>query len=184
MRRFVFLDRDGTLVRDTGYVHRTQDYALLPGVETGLHRLQHAGYALAIVTNQSGIGRGLFTQAAFEAFQRLLLDDLARMGVTIERTLVCPHAPDAGCTCRKPAPGLLWRARDELGADLARSWMIGDGERDVVAARSAGCAGAVFVGPATSAPYDAATARDLDEAATIILAGDAPERAPSTANSL
>ena len=173
-RRFVFLDRDGTLVRDPGYVHRTEDYELLPGVAAGLRRLQQAGYALAIVTNQSGIGRGIFTQGDFEAFQQRLLADLTREGVTIAATLVCPHAPGAGCTCRKPSPGLLWRARDELGADLARSWMIGDGERDALAARSAGCAGAVLIGPSESAPAGVAAARDFAEAAAIVLAASAP----------
>jgi D-glycero-D-manno-heptose 1,7-bisphosphate phosphatase len=171
-RRFVFLDRDGTLVRDIGYVHRVQDYALLPGVVPGLLRLKGAGFTLAILTNQSGIGRGLFTQAEFEAFQRQLLADLARQGVAIEHTLHCPHRPEDGCGCRKPAPGLLWRARDALGADLARSWLVGDAERDVQAARNAACAGAVRIAAKHAAPVIAGvpTARDLVEAAEIILA--------------
>jgi D-glycero-D-manno-heptose 1,7-bisphosphate phosphatase len=171
-RRFVFLDRDGTLVRDTGYVHRVEDYALLPAVVPGLLRLRGAGFALAIVTNQSGIGRGLFTQAEFEAFQRHLLADLARQGVAIEGTLHCPHRPDEGCGCRKPAPGLLWRARDELGADLARSWLVGDAERDVQAALDAGCAGAVRIDARGALPAISGVplVRDLVEAAEIILA--------------
>lgn len=171
-RRFVFLDRDGTLVRDTGYVHRLEDYALLPGVTPGLLRLQCAGYALAIVTNQSGIGRGLYTAEQFETFQRHLIADLARQGIQIERTFACPHRPEAGCGCRKPAPGLLWRARDELGADLSRSWVVGDATRDVEAARNAACAGAILVGapPGAATPAGAAAASDLVEAAAIILA--------------
>ncbi len=171
-RRFVFLDRDGTLVRDTGYVHRLEDYALLPGAAEGLLRLQRAGFALAIVTNQSGIGRGLYTTEQFETFQRHLIADLARQGIRIERTFACPHRPEAGCGCRKPAPGLLWRARDELGADLSRSWVVGDGARDVEAARNAACAGAILVGgpPGAAAAAGAAAASDLAEAAAIILA--------------
>jgi D-glycero-D-manno-heptose 1,7-bisphosphate phosphatase len=144
--RFVFLDRDGTLVRDTGYPHRDEDYEILPGVPEALRRLQERGFRLAIVTNQSGIGRGLFGEAEFERFQARLLADLARAGVRIERTYHCPHRPEEGCACRKPAPGLLWRARDELGADLAASWVIGDGAVDVELAARAGC-GAVRLHP-------------------------------------
>ena len=139
MSRFVFLDRDGTLVRDTGYPHRDEDYALLPGVAEALARLRDAGFRLAIVTNQSGIGRGLFAERDFERFQARLVADLARAGIPIERTYHCPHRPDEGCACRKPAPGLLFRARDLLGASLAESCLIGDSESDVAAAARAGC---------------------------------------------
>jgi histidinol-phosphate phosphatase family protein len=144
--RFVFLDRDGTLVRDTGYPHRDADYELLSGVPAALRRLAEAGFRLAIVTNQSGIGRGLFGEADFERFQARLLADLGAERIQIERTYHCPHRPDAGCDCRKPSPGLLWRARDELGADLGASWVIGDGEGDVGLASRAGCRGAVRIG--------------------------------------
>ncbi|MDJ0864519.1 MAG: HAD family hydrolase [Myxococcota bacterium] len=142
-RRYVFLDRDGTLVRDPGYVHREGDYELLPGVPAALRELAAAGFRLAIVTNQSGIGRGLFGADDFARFQRLLLDDLAREGVEIDATFHCPHTPDAGCGCRKPAPGMLHAARETLGAELGASWMVGDSERDVGLARRAGCRGAV-----------------------------------------
>lgn len=180
MRPFVFLDRDGTLVRDTGYPHRPEDYALLPGAVEGARALAGAGYALAIVTNQSGLGRGRFGPGEFARFQALLAADLAAAGVSLAATLVCPHAPDHACACRKPAPGLLLRARDELGADLAASWMVGDGERDLEAARRAGCRGAVRVGVAEPAPARpgedpfALEARDLAEAARRILGYGAP----------
>ena len=173
MSRFVFLDRDGTLVRDTGYPHRDEDYELLPGVGEALRRLQQRGFRLAIVTNQSGIGRGLFREADFERFQARLLADLARAGVTIERTYHCPHRPDAGCACRKPAPGMLWRARDELGADLAKSWVIGDGAVDVELAARAGC-GAVRLLPSQEGtgkelrPARYAEATDLAAAAEAV----------------
>ncbi len=147
MSRFVFLDRDGTLVEDTGYVHRVEDYRLLPGVLEALGRLVRAGFRLAIVTNQSGIGRGYFTRQDFERFQDRLLSDLSQAGIPIEASLLCPHSPDEGCSCRKPAAGLLEQARRELGADLASSWVLGDAVRDVEMAHRAGCAGAVRVGP-------------------------------------
>ena len=145
-RAFVFLDRDGTLVRDFGYTHKLADYELLPGVREGLLRISRAGFGLAVVTNQSGIGRGYYTLADFEVFQAHLCADLSRGGIRIEATFFCPHRPDAGCPCRKPAPGLLWRARDELGADLAASWVVGDQAVDLELAGRAGCRGAVLVG--------------------------------------
>lgn len=172
MKRYVLLDRDGTLIRDTGYPHRPEDYELLPGVGAALRRLADAEFGLAIVTNQSGIGRGYFDTASFDRFHARLLGDLAQAGVAIDATFVCPHAPDAGCGCRKPAPGLVLRARDELGADLGRSWLVGDTDRDVGAARSGGCLGAVRIGTAASRRGDdplAFEAPDLAAAVAMIL---------------
>lgn len=185
MRRFVFLDRDGTLVEDHGYTWRVEDYVLLPGVPEALRRLAGSGFALAIVTNQSGIGRGRFGEEDFHAFQRHLVADLARRGVAIESTLFCPHLPEAGCACRKPAPGMLERASRELGADLARSWVIGDHRSDIELAARAGCAGGVLVltghGPAESRalPAGALRAADLGAAADLILGnGDGAQGTP------
>ncbi len=171
-RAFVFLDRDGTLVPDTGYVHRLEDCVLLPGASEGLRRMQDAGFRLVIVTNQSGIGRGLYGEPEFQAFQSRLASLLAKDGVRIERTYHCPHVPEDACACRKPAPGLLLRARDELGADLERSWMVGDAARDLEAARASGCAGAVRIAPPTveRAAGESHRARDLPGAAGIVLA--------------
>ena len=173
MTRFVLLDRDGTLTRDAGYTYRIEDYALLPGVPEGLIQLREAGFRFAIVTNQSGIGRGYFTRSDFDAFQRHLRQDLARRGIEIAASFVCPHRPDEGCACRKPAPGLLFQARDALGADLGRSFMLGDSVRDVVAGRRAGCAGSLWIGaePAPDElPVDAPRVPDLPAAAAHILA--------------
>jgi D-glycero-D-manno-heptose 1,7-bisphosphate phosphatase len=177
VRRYVLLDRDGTLIRDTGHPHRPEDYEPLPGAAAALRRLQDAGFRLAIVTNQSGIGRGWFDWTTYRRFHERVVGDLAAAGVAIDATFVCPHAPDAGCACRKPEPGLLLRARDALGVDLGASWMIGDTERDVVAARRAGCFGVVRVGvaePAKTGDPLALEARDLSGAADAILAYGAP----------
>ncbi|MBW2242772.1 MAG: HAD family hydrolase [Deltaproteobacteria bacterium] len=166
MNRFVFLDRDGTLVRDPGYVHRIADYELLPGVVEGLRQLQAAGWKLAIVTNQSGIGRGLFSEHDFQAFQKHLISDLVAQGVTIAGTFHCPHSPDDGCTCRKPAPGLLQRARDDLGAELSESWMIGDSARDGESAAGAGLRGSTWIGgPPENRPPRCEIAANFLEAA-------------------
>ena len=168
----MFLDRDGTLVRDGGYVHRLEEYVLLPGVVPALRRLAAAGFELAIVTNQSGIGRGLYDEAAYLRFEAHLEADLARQGVTIAASFFCPHRPDEGCACRKPAPGLFRSAEAALAADLGASFCIGNELRDAEAAIAAGCRGAVVIGgePASRLPARTRKAPDLAAAATLILA--------------
>jgi len=173
MKRFVFLDRDGTLVRDEGYTHRIADYALLPGVVDGLRRLEAAGFGLAIVTNQSGIARGYYGEGEYAAFQEHLVADLSRQGVRLSGSFHCPHLPDAGCDCRKPAPGLLLQARDALGAELSESWVVGDKACDGDAAIRAGCRGAVLLGDPKDAAPEALRAADFAEAVEKLLAHEA-----------
>jgi D-glycero-D-manno-heptose 1,7-bisphosphate phosphatase len=170
--RFVFLDRDGTLVRDHGYTHRLADYVLLPGVVPALRRLAAGGYRLAIVTNQSGIGRGLFGEAEYRRFEAHLEADLARQGVPIAASFFCPHRPEDGCACRKPAPGLFWAARDALGAELGASFAVGNERRDAEAALAAGCRAALVIAPesAEALPPGAVRVDDLAAAADWISA--------------
>ena len=175
-RRFVLLDRDGTLVRDSGYTHRIEDYERLPRVVEGLQRLRDAGYSFAIITNQSGIGRGYYSEQDFHDFQEHLLADLASHGISIEGSYFCPHRPDEGCACRKPEPAMLHQLSRELGADLAQCWVVGDGLGDVLVAERAGCRGVVLVatgrGGETSEQVgpEVRRAADLLEAADVILA--------------
>lgn len=142
---YVFLDRDGTLIRDVHHGHRLEDYEMLPGVPEALERLLSTGFRLAIVTNQSGIGRGLFTRADYDRYHGRLLDDLAAQGIPIDATYMCPHAPDDPCECRKPHPATLHRARLDLGADLALSWVVGDHVSDVRLASNAGSRGILLL---------------------------------------
>ncbi len=168
MARFIFLDRDGTIIRDTGYPHRIEDYELLPNAAEGLARLAAQGYRLAIVTNQSGIGRGRFGETDYQRFEEHLHNDLDAKGVEIAASFHCPHTPDANCDCRKPNIALFKQAERELGAELAESWMIGDKPSDLEAGRNAGCRGSVFI---RSDKYDAGnylSATDLVEAASVI----------------
>lgn len=137
-RRAVFLDRDGTLNRESGYIGDPADLVLVAGVGEALRPLAAAGYALVVVTNQSAIGRGIFTAAQVAAVNARLAAFLAAEGVPPDGIFVCPHAPADGCDCRKPRPGLFLQARDALDLDLAASWMIGDNAQDVAAARAAG----------------------------------------------
>jgi D-glycero-D-manno-heptose 1,7-bisphosphate phosphatase len=137
--RAVFLDRDGTLIEDPGYLSDPAAVRLIPGAVEGLRALHAAGYRLILVSNQSGIGRGYFTPEQAEAVHQRLVDELARAGVVLDDARYCPHAPDAGCACRKPQPGLLLAAAEELGLDLEASFMIGNSPVDVGAGRNAGC---------------------------------------------
>ncbi|MGE9984360.1 D-glycero-beta-D-manno-heptose 1,7-bisphosphate 7-phosphatase [Desulfovibrio sp. SGI.169] len=140
-RRAIFLDRDGTLNQDTGYVHRAADWRWLPGVPDALARFKAAGWLLVVVSNQSGIARGMFGSAELHALERWLDEQLTPLGAAPDAWRHCPHLPEitGPCDCRKPAPGMLLRAAEEMGIDLAASWMIGDRMRDARAGLAAGC---------------------------------------------
>ena len=141
LRRAIFLDRDGTLNKDTGYVHRKEDWHWLPGVVEALQRFHAVGYALVVVSNQSGLARGMYDLAALHELEAWINADLEAKGAAIDAWYYCPHLPEitGPCSCRKPAPGLILRAAEEMGLDLARSWMVGDRVRDVEAGLAAGC---------------------------------------------
>jgi D-glycero-D-manno-heptose 1,7-bisphosphate phosphatase len=146
LRPALLLDRDGTLIAETGHRAGVAGLRLLPGVATALLQARRAGFLLILVTNQSGIARGLLSEADAAAVHAALQQRLARRGVALDGIYLCPHHPQAGeppyrvdCSCRKPRPGLLLRAADEHGIDLGRSFMLGDQARDVQAGRAAGC---------------------------------------------
>lgn len=136
----VFLDRDGTLVHDPGYLHEPAAVALLPGVTDGLGLLAEAGWPLVIVSNQSGIARGLYGSEAFHAVNRRLEELFAHRGVRFAAEYHCPHHPafTGPCGCRKPATSLFRLAEADLGLDLARSWYVGNRLTDVEPARALG----------------------------------------------
>jgi len=143
-RGTVFLDRDGTLNEDPGYLNHPDAVRLLPGVGPAVARLNEAGYKTVVVTNQSGIGRGLIVPYALEAIHLRLRQLLAKHGAWLDGIYACTHHPDEGCECRKPAPGLINQARRELGLGTDRSFVIGDKVTDVELARNVG-ATSVFV---------------------------------------
>lgn len=135
----VFLDRDGTVIDDPGYLSDPQGVRLISGVGAALAALRRASFHLVLVSNQSGIGRGYFTAAQAAAVHARLATLLSGCGVSFDDVRYCPHAPTAGCTCRKPAPGALIESARSLGVDLERSFMVGDSVTDVEAGRAAGC---------------------------------------------
>ncbi len=126
MNRAVFLDRDGTIIEEKNYLCRAEDVVVLPGAAAALGRLQRAGFKLFVVSNQSGVGRGYFTLAEVEKVNEHLLRELGREQAHVEKVYIAPEAPEAPSRGRKPSPRFLLDARDELGVDLAQSYMIGD----------------------------------------------------------
>ena len=134
----VFLDRDGTLNYDSGYLKSASELKLLPGVGPALARLKAAGARLVVVTNQSGVGRGILTLKDLEAIHARLEGLLEQDDAALDAIYFCPHHPDDGCRCRKPARGMVDRAVSELQVDLRRSYLIGDHARDVQLAKAVG----------------------------------------------
>jgi D-glycero-D-manno-heptose 1,7-bisphosphate phosphatase len=150
-RPAVFIDRDGTLTEEVGYVNHPWRLQLLPCAREAIRRLNDANVAAVLVSNQAGIARGYFSESVVQAVNESLSAQLARAGARLDGPYACLHHPTEGeapyrarCDCRKPKPGLLLRAVGDLGRDLARCTMVGDKASDLVAARAVG-AGAVLV---------------------------------------
>jgi D-glycero-D-manno-heptose 1,7-bisphosphate phosphatase len=141
----VFLDRDGTMIEEREYLSRPEDVALYPGVGPALRRLMEAGFRLVIVTNQSGIGRGYYTEADMHRVNDRLLELLATDGVHIDKIYFAPEAPDQPSRARKPSPQFLFDARDDLGIDLAQSFIVGDKLIDLECGWNAGVRQAILV---------------------------------------
>jgi D-glycero-D-manno-heptose 1,7-bisphosphate phosphatase len=146
-RRAVFLDRDGTVAEEVGYVNHASRLRLLPGSAAAVRRIREAGLLSVVVTNQSGVARDYFTESIVHQTHERLFALLAAEGASVDAVYYCPHHPREGiapyrqdCDCRKPLPGMLRRAARDLGIDLARSYMVGDGVVDVGAGRAAGTA--------------------------------------------
>ena len=138
--RAVFLDRDGTVMIDTGYPKTPEEVRLVPGVAEVMRRLREAGFRLVLVSNQSGVGRGLLTAEQARSVHERLVSALAEHGVSLDGAYYCPHAPEAGCECRKPSPAMLLRilAHHRVGSDEAL--YVGDLEIDREAASRANIA--------------------------------------------
>jgi histidinol-phosphate phosphatase family protein len=135
----VFLDRDGTVIVDRGYLADPDGVVLVPEVAEALRRLHAAGFGLIFITNQSGIGRGLMTQEQSDSVHARTLAVLAGEGVPITGSYICPHAPWDHCSCRKPSVVLLQQAAAEHGVDFAQSFMVGDKKTDIDVGTAAGC---------------------------------------------
>ena len=138
-QKAVFLDRDGVINEDQGYVSEPEKFKLLPGVLEGIKQMQDAGYKIIVVTNQTGIGMGYYTKEDFFKVNLEMFKQVSQAGIRIDKIYFCPHSLSEDCECRKPKPGLLKRAEQELHLSLADSWMVGDKAADILAGKSAGC---------------------------------------------
>lgn len=177
-RRAVFLDRDNTLIDDPGYLKDPAHVKLLDGAAEATARLRRAGFAVVVVTNQSGVARGLMAESDVTAVHARMKELLSAGGGGIDGVYYCPYldGPEAvreeyrrDSELRKPRPGMLELAARELGLDLSRSWMVGDSSRDVEAGRAAGCR-TIFIGPGGQAARADVVAPNLTVAAERILA--------------
>ena len=172
--RAVFLDRDGTLNVDKHYLSDPEQLELIPGVGPALKRLQDAGFLLVIVTNQSGIGRGYYTEENMHAVNRRMINMLAPFGVRLTKIYYSPEAPEQPSVGRKPSPAFLFAARDALAVDLARSFMVGDKVIDLECGWNAGVQQSLLV----RTGYGAETERNLGErAARAVVLEDLPAAA-------
>ena len=158
------MDRDGTLIEEKDYLHRPEEVVIFPGVGAALKQLQDAGYLLFIVTNQSGVGRGLFTMDDVEKVHAHLLKELARDGVRFARIYVAPEAPDEPSHGRKPSPQFLIDARDEFGLDLSQSFFIGDKLSDLECGWNAGVKKCLLVRTGYGAEWERSQADKLRSA--------------------
>jgi D-glycero-D-manno-heptose 1,7-bisphosphate phosphatase len=150
IRKAVFLDRDGTIIEDKHYLADPAGVVLLPGAVEALRLLQEAGYLLIVISNQSGVGRGYFSEEAVAAVQQRVEELLGEEGVTLDAFKYCPHGPDEGCACRKPKPGMLLEVAAKFDVTLSESASIGDRTRDAEAGLAAGCATNIVLGSVES----------------------------------
>lgn len=138
----VFLDRDGTLNVDRGYVHRIEDWEWIPGAIDAIAALGTAGFRVIVITNQAGIARGYYDEADMNNLHKMINRELEEHGTRIDEFYHCPHHPEFGaireCDCRKPMPGMIDKARLDFDIDLGRSWLVGDKASDIQAGLAAG----------------------------------------------
>ena len=133
----VFLDRDGVINHEVGYLHKIEDFRFIDGVFEACLYFQSLGYQIVVITNQSGIGRGYYQLQDFKTLNTWMLAQFKAQGVDILDVFFCPHAPKDNCDCRKPKPGMFIQANKKYDIDMSHSWMIGDKEADITAANSA-----------------------------------------------
>ncbi|MEK7080237.1 MAG: D-glycero-beta-D-manno-heptose 1,7-bisphosphate 7-phosphatase [Patescibacteria group bacterium] len=132
----VFLDRDGTInINEPEYTHKKEDFKLFPETIPALKKLSKTDYKIIIITNQSGIARGYYTESQMKKLHKWMVQDFKKKGIRIDGIYYCPHGPDDNCFCKKPKPGMLLKAGEDFGLNLSKSWIIGDGSRDIIAGR-------------------------------------------------
>ena len=141
----IFLDRDGVINKDINYLHKIDDFEFIDGIFDVCLYFQSLGYKIIIITNQSGISRGYYSHSDYQKVTQWMLDQFKYKNINILDVFHCPHGPDSTCDCRKPKPGMFLKAKDKYNTDMEKSWMIGDKERDTIAANSAGIVNTILI---------------------------------------
>jgi D-glycero-D-manno-heptose 1,7-bisphosphate phosphatase len=146
LKKALFLDRDGIINVDHGYVYKIEDFEFVEGIFDLIRLFSNAGYLIFVVTNQSGISRGYYKEEDFAKLTEWMLMKFSEQGITIEKVLYCPHRPEAACSCRKPATGMIKEALENYPIDLSHSWLIGDKQSDIDLAKNADIGTSVAIG--------------------------------------
>ena len=141
----IFLDRDGVINKETGYLHKIENFKFINGVFEACQHYEQLGYKIIIVTNQSGISRGHYSEDDFRNITDWMITQFNKNNIQILDTFHCPHLPDSGCNCRKPKPGMLLEAKKKYNINMLESWMIGDKETDITAAISSGINNTILI---------------------------------------
>jgi len=144
-KKVIFLDRDGVINQEVGYLHKIENFKFIDGIFKSLKSLQELGYYFIVITNQSGIGRGLYPETDYLLLDKWMKKEFEKNGIRILYSIHCPHTPDDNCDCRKPKPGMFTNCFNLFQISKKDSWMIGDSERDIEAAIMAGITNNILV---------------------------------------
>ena len=144
-KKAIFLDRDGVVNKEVNYLFKIEDFEFIDGIFDACLYFQNLGYAIIIVTNQSGIARKYYTESDYQIVTKWMLRQFEDNGIEILNVFHCPHGPDSTCDCRKPKPGMFLKAKEQHNTDMEKSWLIGDKEVDVIAANAAGIENTILV---------------------------------------
>ena len=135
-KKIIYLDRDGVINEDFGYVYKSDNFRFVNGVFEACKTFLNLGYEIVIVTNQSGIGRGYYTKEEFNTLTSYMLNEFKKQGIDILKVYFCPHSPDENCFCRKPKEGMILQSLNDFSIDLENSWLIGDKPSDIECAKN------------------------------------------------
>jgi len=144
-KKIIFLDRDGVINEEISYLHKIEDFIFIYGVFESLRLMQHLGYEFIVVTNQSGIGRGMYSTEDYLLIDKWMKNEFKKNGVRILHSIHCPHTPEQNCNCRKPKSGMLEECFTIFRISKKHSWIVGDSERDIEAGISAGLKNTILV---------------------------------------
>ena len=141
----IFLDRDGVINKDINYLYKVKDFQFIDGIFDSCIYFQKLGFKIIVVTNQSGISRGYFSEKEYKNLTNWMLNEFKKNGIKILDVFHCPHLPDSNCSCRKPMPGMFINAKKKYNIDMENSWLIGDKETDIIAANSSGISNTILI---------------------------------------